>query len=110
MKEDFNGYIALHKKILDNPVLQDKTDFWIFIHILLKARWQTKTINEEGFQVGKGEFVYVHRTLADELQVHNERLHQALGLFVSEGMIEIFTNGKYKKIWVKNWDNYQTKK
>src|SRR5260221_7810303 len=91
-----NGWIKLHRKILDNVDLKgDMTARIIFIHLLLLAN-------------PKGQVLTTTRLLAKMLEMSNSTIHEALKRLKTYQMAERTTEHKKSLIRICNWRRYQS--
>jgi hypothetical protein len=60
-----NGFIKLHRQLLDWEWYSDNNTFRVFIHCLLKANYKDK--NWKGIQIKRGQFVTSTSKLSTEL-------------------------------------------
>lgn len=93
-----NGWISLHRKLIDSPIW-DKPSDWIKIWIYL--------LLEVDHQTGKGFFVW--KNIQQECEVSEKTLRMCLKFMEKEKMISREKLPRGIKIIVLNWFNYQNK-
>ena len=104
------GYVRVHRKILDNPiVMKDCEHLSIFIYLLLKA---THTSIEQNFKgkaisLTKGQLITGREIISKELKVNSSKVQRVLSFFEKNKIIEQQTSNKNRLITIKNWDKYQ---
>jgi len=104
-----NGYINIHRKILDNPISKKPHWAWLWVYLLLRANWEEKEIiwNSKKLKLGKGSFVTGRLSLAKETGIPASTIERVLNYLESEHQIEQQKNNKYRVITIVNWDKYQ---
>ena len=100
-----NGWIKVHRKILDWEWYCDDNAFRLFMHLLIKAnhdegRWQGVTIKP-------GQLVTGRIRLASELKLGEQQIRTALDKLKATSEITIKTTNKYSIITILNWEKYQ---
>ncbi len=106
-----NGYIKLHRKLLDNPfVMKDNDYFAVWVYLLLAAA-HTEIVVEncsKSITLKQGQLITGREELSKKLGVSNSKINRILNLFESAQMIEqIKKPRKGRIITVLNWDKYQ---
>lgn len=104
------GYIAIHRKILDNPIFDNPHLLKMWMWCLLKA---THTEHEQlvGLQkilLKKGQFITGRFAGAQELKVNPNTWYKHMNALQSMGMIAINSNNKFTVVTVVKWELYQT--
>jgi len=67
-----NGWIKLHRKILDNPIFTSDKGFRIWIWCLLKASHNGNECfigRKRRVQLGKGQFIFGRKSASEELKL-----------------------------------------
>ena len=107
-----DGYIKLHRKVLDNPVVcKSAESLAIWIWLLLKASWKGGEVNFNGktITLKPGQLPPVSRkTIAKELRVSESNIQRTLKRFESEHLIEQQTGSHSRLITIVSWEKYQT--
>ena len=106
------GWISLHRKILDNPILtrgRQYSRFEAFVYMLLKANHKdNKTlIGNNLIIIKKGSFITSQKKLMKEFNWGSSRLRNFLKLLESDGMIEANTNTISTHITINNYKELQ---
>lgn len=108
---EHNGYIALHRKLLDNPVVcKDADHLAIWVWLLLKASWKESDVlfNGERITLKPGDLPPIsRRTIAKELGISDSKVQRVLKFFEIEHQIEQRTNHQSRLISIVSWDKYQ---
>lgn len=105
LKEFMQGWIKLHRKLLDWGWYYDANVLRIFIHLLLTASHTCK--NWGGIKIKPGDILIKQRDLAKELKVTHQQLRTVLEKLQSTHEITIKTTNKYSVVSINNWDDYQ---
>lgn len=101
-----NGYIALHRKIMDWEWYTDANVLRLFIHLLLSANWKARKWHGE--DIGVGEDVVSIRGLARELEMGTGQIRIALAKLENSGVISARAAHRYTIVKVLNYSQYQT--
>lgn len=100
-----NGYIALHKKILEWEWYSDINTCRVFIHILLKANWEDK--KWRGIQIKRGQWATSIQTICNETSLTPREVRTAIDHLIETGEIDKQATSRYTVITVLNYDSYQ---
>ena len=100
-----NGYIKLHRKLLDWEWYTDLPTKTLFIHLLLKANWITH--NYRGMEIMNGEIVTSVRELSKETGLSEQQIRTALNKLKSTHEITSRTTNKNTLIMIEKWELYQ---
>ncbi len=71
-----NGWIKLHRRILDWEWYNEPNTFRLFFHLLMKANH--KPINFKGIIIKEGEVITGQRALAKELNISRQEIRTAM--------------------------------
>ena len=99
------GYIKLHRKILDNGVFVDAELLKVFVWCILKANTTPNVVY--GRKVDVGEFITGRITASEELHLKPSTIYKRLQKLKSQGYINISSNTKNSLISVINYKSYQ---
>lgn len=106
------GWISLHRKILDNPILSTSRNysrFEAFIYLLLRANHSDRNvpIGSTLYNVKKGQMITSQMKLCKQFKWGNTKLRNFLKLLESDSMIEIQTESNLTRITILNYESYQ---
>ncbi len=104
------GWIKLHRKILDNPIVcKDNDTLAIWIYLLLNATHQDIPALFKGKKITlkKGQLITGILSIANNLSINKDKVQRTLKLFESDKQIEQQTSNKNRLISILNWDKYQ---
>ena len=106
-----NGFIVLHRKMLDNPISKKPHWAWLWVYLLMRANWEDKeTIwNGKKTTIPKGSFITGRLRLSKETGIKASTIERALEYLENEHQIEQQKNNKYRVITIVNWNKYQNK-
>jgi hypothetical protein len=99
------GWITLHRKLLEWEWYDDLPTCRLFIHLLLRAnfkpcKWHGQTLNE-------GELITSIGSLSEETGLTERQVRTALDKLKSTGEIDKQTTNKYTLVKVRNYAVYQ---
>ena len=100
-----NGYIKIHRKLLDWEWYADPVVRSVFLHLLLtvnfrEKEWQGKTIR-------KGQVVTSYAKLSSELGFSVQQIRTAMKKLNSTGELTSEPTSKYTVVTIENWGKYQ---
>ena len=99
------GYIKLHRKILDNGVFADAELLKVFVWCILKANTTPNVVY--GRKVDVGEFITGRITASEELHLKPSTIYKRLQKLKTQGYIDISSTTKNSLITVVNYKSYQ---
>ena len=105
-----NGWVSLHRKMLDNPVVCKDSDYMaIWIYLLLNATHAEipAMFNGQKIMLNPGQLITGRKAISDKLRVTESKVQRVLKCYESERQIEQQTGNKNRLITIKNWDMYQ---
>ena len=102
---NLNGFVKLHRKMIEWGWYSDCVVKDVFIHILMVATFKpTKYL---GHDLNPGQAVIGRKKLAKELGFTEQQVRTALKKLESTGEISLFSTNKFTIATVENWDFYQ---
>lgn len=106
-----DGWITLHRKLLDSPIAGKPSYLALWITILLLANHQDKEfIYKNKKEICKrGELVTSRASLAQRTGISPSTIEDLLGYFEKEGNIRQRSNSSFRLITVVNYESYQEK-
>jgi len=99
------GWIKIHRKILDWEWWCDSKTLKLFLYLLLKANHETK--KWKGITVKRGEIITGRKILAKECNLSEQSVRTSLNRLKSTNEITIKTTNKFSLIKVNNYNDYQ---
>lgn len=111
------GWIKLHRKILQNPILSDPYFLKLWIYCLLKASHQDgqQLVGNQLVEIKRGQFITGRKALFRDFnndikpskQISESTLWRMLLTLESTQMLNIKKTNKYSIVTVTNWITYQ---
>ena len=105
-----DGWIKLHRKMLDNPiVLKDADHLAIWVYLLLNATHEDyKTLfGGKAFMLHPGQLITGRKKIAKALNINEHKVERVLKLFKIEQQIEQQPKPYGSVITILNWNDYQ---
>jgi hypothetical protein len=108
------GYIQLHRQILDSAVFANPNYLKIWLWILIKANHKDKEVpikiggGSSTIAVKRGEFLFGRNSSSEELCMSGSMIYRTLKKFEKWKMITIKSNNQYSVITICNYDTYQS--
>ena len=104
-----NGWIKLHRKVIDNPIFDKPELFKLFVYCLLAAGHEEKKIIWNGKEeiLPKGSFITGREKLSKELKQSESMIRRNLKILENISVITRKSTNKYTVINVVNYGIYQ---
>ena len=104
-----NGWIKLHKKLLNNPIFLNPKILQLFLYCLLSANYEEKRFLWNGKEqiIPRGSFITGRKRIAEDTKLAETTIHRSLKVLSDLGMILQHTNNKFTLIEVVNYCTYQ---
>ena len=99
------GYIKLHRKILDNGVFADAELLKVFVWCILKANTTSNVVY--GRKVDVGQFLTGRLTASEELHIKPSTIYKRLQKLKQQGYINLNSTTKNTLVTVINYKSYQ---
>lgn len=100
-----NGFIKLHRQILEWEWYEDKNCRLVFIHCLLKANFKDK--RWRGKEVKRGSFITSLGNLSDEVGISKQQLRTVLEKLGKTGEITAKGQGNNTLVVINKYNDYQ---
>lgn len=104
------GWIKLHRKILENPVVMKDTDHlsvWIYLLLTASHVVQNSIFGGKKTKIKAGELITGRRKIQAGSRVSGSKVERILKVFESEQMIRQRTSSTSRIISILNWSDYQ---
>ena len=104
------GWIKLHRKLLDNPVtMKDADHLAVWIYLLLNASHNEHPALFKGEKITlkPGQLITGRKSIALTLHIDESKVERILKSLKSEQQIEQQTSSKNRLISITNWEFYQ---
>ncbi len=104
------GWIKLHRKLLDNPIAKKHQWLALWVTLLLLANhnnrnkfiWLGKEVEQKA-----GEFITGRKALKEQTGIPETTIERILDYLVSSGQIGQQKTTKYRLITILKWNEYQ---
>ena len=105
-----NGWIKLHRKLLDSAVFQNAKLLKVFLWALLKAAHKEHEVlvGRQIVRLKPGQFIFGRNAAAAELNMAPSTVYDYILLLQSGGTISIKSGNKFSVVTVENWSLYQS--
>ena len=104
------GWIKVHRKILDNPVISKDADYLsVWIYLLLNATHKEIPVIFKGKKILliPGQLITGRKSISDDLSISESKIYRILNDFKSEQQIKQQTSNKNSLITILKWNEYQ---
>ena len=104
------GWIKLHRKTLDNPIVcKDADHLAVWVYLLLKASHGTCTaiFKGEKIMLQPGQLITGRLKIAADLSVNESKVKRILNAFKTDQQIDQQASNKNSLITILNWESYQ---
>jgi len=104
------GYIYLHRKLLDNPiVMKDADHLALWVYMLMKANHSERDVwfGSERITVHRGQFITGRKVIAQDLGINESKVYRMIKLLKSEHLIEQQVSSTSSLITILNYSQYQ---
>lgn len=102
------GFISVYRKITEWEWYDDANTFRLYMHLLLKANWETKKWH--GKIIERGSLITSREKLARELKLGVHQIRTGLDKLRNTENLTIKTTNKYTLITIENYNDYQEHK
>ena len=112
MSADNQGYISLHRKVMQNFLFKEKRSFsrfeaWLFLLMNANHSDNKVLLGNQLIEVKKGSFITSEIKLMAEFQWSKSKLRAFLTLLESQSMIEKITDSKKTTLTIVKYSDYQ---
>ena len=105
-----NGWIKLHRKILDNPIIcKDAEYFAVWGYLLMSATHKEYSVIWKGEKttLNPGQLITGRKKIAEKFKINESKVQRILKKFETEQQIEQQSSNQNRLITIKNWHHYQ---
>lgn len=105
------GWIKLHRKLLDHWSASEPEMLATWVRLLLEANHQDakKMFNGSLVEIKRGQLIFGYNAFSTKSGVTKKKLERYMKLFEAEGMLERQRGSKYSLITIACYDSYQEK-
>jgi hypothetical protein len=104
------GWIKLHRKMLDNPVVwKDSDHLAVWIYLLLNATHKDMDVlfKNKRITLKPGQLITSRKSIANQLSISDSKVKRVLLAFESDQQIDRQRSNKNSLITILNWCEYQ---
>lgn len=103
------GWIKLHRRLLENPIVKKPIWSWLWVFLLLKANHAENSIiwNGNPLVIKRGQLLTGLISISRESGVKAQSIRSCLAYLKSTNQITIQTTNKWSLITINNYDIYQ---
>jgi hypothetical protein len=107
------GWIKLHRCLIDSYVFSNPTTLKIWVWILIKASSKKRTISLKigtGFQdieINPGELIFGRFKAEEDLNIDGSTIYKHIKKLEESNNIELKSNNHFTIITICNWETYQ---
>ena len=104
-----NGWIKIHRKILNNLIFENEKALKIWLWCLLEANHRDNSclVGRQKIILKRGQFLFGSLKAKNELKMAIGTIWYWLNFFKSENQIKIKSTNKYSIITIINYNRYQ---
>ncbi|MBQ2055910.1 MAG: hypothetical protein II489_06405 [Bacteroidaceae bacterium] len=105
-----DGYVAAHRKMLDNPIVcKDADHLAVWMYLLLNAVYKPTdvTFHGERITLRAGQLTTGRKVIADKFKISESKVQRILKSFENEHQIEQLTDRQCRLITIVSWNEYQ---
>ncbi|KKJ75431.1 hypothetical protein WH95_18495 [Kiloniella litopenaei] len=103
-----NGWVCVHRRMVEWEWYTDANTFRVFMHLLLKANHEPK--KWRGVTVKRGQLITGRKALSQELLISERSIRTALKNLKMTNDVTIEPSSSYSLITINNYEKYQDKK
>jgi len=107
---EIEGWISLHRKLLENPIVcKDSDHLAVWIYLLLNATHTKYDVyfNNKRLTLKPGQLLTGRKSISSKIKVSESKVQRILKTFESEQQIEQQTTSQNRLISILNWGSYQ---
>ena len=104
-----NGWISLHRKLVDSPLFKNAQALQLWIYLLLKANHKAGkvVVGNSTIEVKRGQLLTGRKSLSKATGIQESKVERLLKLLKSEQQIDQQTFTKYRLISITNYEAHQ---
>ena len=104
-----NGWIKLHRKIIDSAVFENPKILKLWIWCLCKAshKGYESMVGNQIVVLQEGQFIFGRKKASSELNIKESMVYKYIKLLEKLEMINIKSNNKFSIITIEKWAFYQ---
>jgi biotin operon repressor len=99
------GWVKIHRRLLNWQWYTDNNTKVVYLHLLLKATH--RNLIWRNLELKPGQLITSTRKIAAELEISHQSVRTCLRHLVKSGEISVKPNKHYSLITINTWDKYQ---
>lgn len=103
------GYIKLHRNLLDNPIIQkpEYNSIWTCLLLMANHKDTTFIFNNKRQTLKAGQLITGRKALARKTKINESQVYKILKYLETEQQIELQSNNQFTTVTILNWQKYQ---
>ncbi|MEK5058612.1 hypothetical protein BK126_03135 [Paenibacillus sp. FSL H7-0326] len=104
------GWISMHRKMLDNPIVcKDSDHMAVWVYLLLNAAHAEypALFSGERITLQPGQLITGRKSISEKLKISESKVQRILKSFENEQQIEQLTSSKNRLVTLVSWSEYQ---
>lgn len=104
-----NGWIKLHRCLLDSAVFTNPDLLKVWVWCLLKAshKGHQTVVGLQTVELEEGQFIFGRKVAGEELKMNESKVYRLIKQLESLGNVNIKPNNKYSLVTIEKWGLYQ---
>ena len=104
-----NGWIKLHRQLIDNGWMQDHPVFITMVYCLLKASHKDGEFPHRGdrISVGAGQFIFGRHKASEDTCLSPQQIRTAIKKLEKYNFLTIRSTKRFSVVSICNWEAYQ---
>lgn len=103
------GWVCVHRKLLDNPIFKNDKLFRVFMFCLLRAQHTAgdQLVGDSVVYLDKGQLATGRISISEQTGLSQQNVRTAISKLEKLGILTIKPTTKYSVITMVNWNQYQ---
>lgn len=105
-----SGWIKLHRKTLENPIVCKDSDYlavWIYLLLNATHKEHPALFKGEKITLKPGQLITGRKSISEQLSISDSKVKRILLEFESDQQIDRQRSNKNSLISIRNWEKYQ---
>ena len=104
------GWIKLHRKLLDNPIITKDSDYlsvWIYLLLNTTHKEYDTLFKGKRITLKTGQLITGRKSISEKLKIDENKVQRILKTLENEQQIEQQSSNKSRLITIVSWNRYQ---
>lgn len=104
------GWIKLHRKLLDNPIITKDSDYlavWIYLLLNTTHKEYDALFNGKRITLKTGQLITGRKSVSEKLKIDENKVQRILKTLENEHQIEQQSGNRNRLITIVSWNKYQ---